>query len=250
MSPAAARSDTTARASAPAGQLFASERRRRVLIIEDDCRVRQMVQLALAEEGFAVEEVATGEEGIEEFGRQEFDVVCLDLLLPGRDGLQVCREIRRESSVPIIVVTARSDSDDVVCALEAGADDYISKPFRIQELSARIRALLRRADGAGLRGRVQVGPVEILPRDGLVLRSGDPVEVTRTEFRVLRELAESRGAVLSREELLERVWGRGYFGDIRLVDVHVGRLRRKIESNPRRPQVVVTVRGMGYRLGM
>jgi DNA-binding response OmpR family regulator len=136
----------------------------------------------------------------------------------------------------------------VVQGLEAGADDYISKPFELPELVARIRALLRRVN-SGTRRRVEVGPVEIRPSEGVVLRAGRPVALTRTEFRLLCELADDPGRVLSREELLERVWGHGYFGDSRLVDVHIARLRRKIEPDGREPEVVLTVRGLGYRLG-
>jgi DNA-binding response OmpR family regulator len=221
-----------------------------VLLIEDDARIRHLLRLALAQEGFTIHEAPTGEEGLEAVTELELDLVCLDLMLPGTDGFQVCRDIRRDSDVPIVLVTARTDSHDVVGGLEAGADDYISKPFRVPELAARIRALLRRADGARLRDRVRAGDVEILARDGLVMRGGKPVALTRTEFRLLCQLAEEPGRVLSREDLLDRVWGCDYFGDSRLVDVHIGRLRRKVESDPREPQVVLTMRGLGYRLAV
>lgn len=221
---------------------------RGVLLIEDDERIRRAVRLGLRQEGFDVGEAATGEDGLAAMADHDVDLVCLDLMLPGADGLEICRAIRRSSAVPVIMVTARADSQDVVGGLEAGADDYISKPFELPELAARIRALLRRVDGSARR-RVEVGPVEIRPHEGVVLCTGRPVALTRTEFRLLCELAEDPGRVLSREQLLERVWGHNYFGDNRLVDVHIARLRRKVESETGEPQVVLTVRGLGYRLG-
>lgn len=221
---------------------------RAVLFIEDDERIRRAVRLGLGQEGFEVGEAATGEAGLAAMADRDFDLVCLDLMLPGADGIDVCRAIRRNSDIPVIMVTARTDSRDVVEGLEAGADDYIGKPFQLPELAARIRALLRRVD-ASARRHVEVGAVEIRPDEGVVLRGGSPVALTRTEFRLLCELADDPGRVLSREQLLERVWGHGYFGDSRLVDVHVARLRRKIEPDGREPEVVVTVRGLGYRLG-
>jgi DNA-binding response OmpR family regulator len=219
-----------------------------VLIIEDDPRIRRIVQITLQREGLDVTEADSGEAGLESMEGRDFDVVLLDLMLPGKDGFEVCREIRRTSNVPIIMVTARGDSHDVVAGLEAGADDYVSKPFVPKELSARIRALARRTRAPEPRMRVTVGSLEIAPQDGTVTRRGELVNVTRTEFRLLCELAMEPGRVLSREELLERVWGYDYFGDSRLVDVHVRRLRKKVEDDPSHPTVVVTVRGMGYRI--
>ena len=221
---------------------------RSVLIIEDDPRIRRVVQMTLQREGLEVTEAATGEEGLDRIGERPFDVILLDLMLPGRDGFEICREIRRTSSTPVIMVTARSDSHDVVAGLEAGADDYISKPFVPQELSARIRALARRSRGALELQHYSIKDLEIAPQKGSVTRAGRPVELTRTEFKLLCELAAERGRVLSREELLERVWGYDYFGDSRLVDVHVRRLRMKIEPDPSHPTLLTTVRGMGYRL--
>jgi DNA-binding response OmpR family regulator len=221
---------------------------RSVLIIEDDPRIRRIVQITLQREGLDVSEADSGESGLEQLGERDFDVVLLDLMLPGKDGFEVCREIRRTSNVPIIMVTARGDSHDVVAGLEAGADDYVSKPFVAKELSARIRALARRTRVPEPRVRITVGGLEIAPRDGTVSRDGEPVNLTRTEFRLLCELAEEPGRVLSREELLQRVWGYDYFGDSRLVDVHVRRLRKKVEEDPGNPTVVTTVRGMGYRI--
>ncbi|WP_318014202.1 response regulator transcription factor [Geodermatophilus sp. YIM 151500] len=219
-----------------------------VLIIEDDVRIRRIVAMALRSEGLDVQEAGSGEEGLERLGERRFDVILLDLMLPGVDGFEVCRRIRRTSDTPVIMVTARADSHDVVAGLEAGADDYVTKPFVAKELSARIRALVRRSRGTGLRQRITVGDIEIAPEEGTVTRGGEAVELTRTEFKLLTELALESGRVLSREELLERVWGYDYFGDSRLVDVHVRRLRKKVEADPSNPTVVTTVRGMGYRI--
>ncbi|MGY1780614.1 response regulator [Geodermatophilus sp. SYSU D01036] len=221
---------------------------RSVLIVEDDPRVRRIVQMTLQREGLDVTEADSGEAGLKRLGERDFDVVLLDLMLPGKDGFEVCREIRRTSNVPIIMVTARGDSHDVVAGLEAGADDYVSKPFVAKELSARIRALARRTRVPEPRTHITIGGLDIAPQDGTVTRDGRPVDLTRTEFRLLCELAADPGRVLSREELLERVWGYDYFGDSRLVDVHVRRLRKKVEEDPGNPTVVTTVRGMGYRV--
>jgi DNA-binding response OmpR family regulator len=205
--------------------------------------------MALEDEGWVVEEAETGEQALEQFGRSPSDVVLIDIMLPGVDGFEVCRSIRRSSDVPIVMVTARADTHDVVAGLEAGADDYLTKPFAPKELSARIRALMRRArkpDAATT--TMRFGDLEIIPDAGVVKRSGQELHLTKTEFRLLCELASSPGRVFSREVLLERVWGYGYFGDGRLVDVHVRRLRTKIEADPANPRHVATVRGLGYKL--
>ncbi len=221
----------------------------RILIIEDDERIRTALRLALEDEGWSVEEAGSGEEALAAFDRSPADVVLVDITLPGRDGFDVCRSLRRESDVPIVMVTARSDTHDVVGGLEAGADDYLTKPFAPKELSARIRALLRRARAAGADNAPLVfEDLEILPEEGLVKVRGEEAPLTKTEFRLLVELGSQPGRVLSREVLLERVWDLGYFGDGRLVDVHVRRLRTKIEVDPANPRHVVTVRGMGYKL--
>ncbi len=224
---------------------------KRVLLIEDDARVRRTLRLALQDEGYDVTEAADGEQGLEALSRAEPDVVLLDIMLPDADGFSVCRSIRRGSRVPVIMVTARTDSHDVVAGLEAGADDYVTKPLVAKELSARIRALLRRVEPATDRRprRAEVGDLVVGLDDGVVTRAGEPVALTRTEFRLLVELVLAEGRILSREDLLERVWGYGYFGDTRIVDVHVRRLRTKIEPDPSNPRRVVTVRGLGYRLG-
>jgi len=221
----------------------------RILAVEDDERIRTAVKLALEDEGWIVDEAASGEEAVVIFLRQPADVVLIDIMLPGIDGFELCRTLRRTSDVPIVMVTARADTHDVVAGLEAGADDYLTKPFAPKELSARIRALLRRARPANpAHPRLVFGDLEIVPDEGKVLRSGQEIHLTKTEFRLLCELAENPGRVFSREELLEQVWGYGYFGDGRLVDVHIRRLRTKVEIDSANPRHVVTVRGLGYRL--
>jgi DNA-binding response OmpR family regulator len=221
----------------------------RILAVEDDERIRTAVRLALEDEGWTVAEAATGEEALAQFQHQPADVVLIDIMLPDIDGFEVCRSIRRTSDVPIVMVTARADTHDVVAGLEAGADDYLTKPFAPKELSARIRALLRRARTSEVSSpHLRFGDLEIVPEEGVVRRNGRDVHLTKTEFRVLVELAQSPGRVFSREVLLERIWEHGYFGDGRLVDVHVRRLRTKIEADPANPRHVVTVRGLGYKL--
>ena len=223
----------------------------RILIVEDDKRIRSSMRLALEEEGYVVEDVSNGEEAVDRFAEEPAELVLIDIMLPGIDGFETCRTLRRHSTVPIIMVTARSDTHDVVAGLEAGADDYVTKPFVAKELAARIRALLRRSrpDDSGT-SVLSFGDVEIEPDAGVVRRGGEEVHCTRTEFRLLCELADHPGKVLSREHLLERVWGYDYFGDGRLVDVHVRRLRTKIEPEPANPRFILTVRGMGYKLAV
>jgi DNA-binding response OmpR family regulator len=221
----------------------------RILAVEDDERIRAAVKLALEDEGWTVAEAATGEDALTQFQGEPADVVLIDIMLPGIDGFEVCRSIRRSSDVPIVMVTARADTHDVVAGLEAGADDYLTKPFAPKELSARIRALLRRARTTDPAiSHLHFGDLEIVPEEGVVTRDGEEVHLTKTEFRLLVELASSPGRVFSREVLLERVWGYGYFGDGRLVDVHIRRLRTKVERDAANPQHVVTVRGLGYKL--
>jgi DNA-binding response OmpR family regulator len=217
--------------------------------VEDDERIRMAVKLALEDEGWTVDEAANGEEALALFTRAPTDVVLIDIMLPDIDGFEVCRAIRRNSDVPIIMVTARDDTHDVVAGLEAGADDYLTKPFAPKELSARIRALLRRTRATDPTSpHLRFGDLEIIPDEGVVRRGGRDVHLTRTEFRLLIELATSPGRVFSREVLLDRVWGYDYFGDGRLVDVHVRRLRTKVEADPANPRHVVTVRGLGYKI--
>ena len=223
--------------------------RARILLLEDDPRIRAAMRMALEHEGHKVHEVASGEQALRVFAEEPADIALIDLMLPGMDGFEVCRALRQASDLPIIMVTARTDSHDVVAGLEAGADDYITKPFVAKELSARIRALLRRARGQAMaRTRSRFGEIEVLPEEGVVRRAGQDLHLTKTEFRLLCELAANAGKVRSREELLESVWGYDYFGDGRLVDVQVRRLRAKVEPDPADPRHVVTVRGMGYKL--
>lgn len=224
----------------------------RVLLVEDDERIRAALGLALADEGYEVVETATGEEALEVVD-PDLDVVLLDLMLPGIDGIEVCSRLRSRGDLPIIIATARSDTADVISGLEAGADDYVTKPLIAGELAARIRALLRRrrpdtASAAPVGTVVAVGDIEIHPAREVVERDGTALHLTHTEFRLLLELASARGDVVTREQLLQRVWGYDYFGDTRLLDVHIRRLRRKIEHDPDQPALVLTVRGSGYRV--
>lgn len=221
----------------------------RVLTVEDDERIRASVKLALEDEGWIVDEAPTGEDAIAIFQDTPADVVLIDIMLPGIDGFELCRTIRKLSDVPIVMVTARIDTHDVVAGLEAGADDYLTKPFAPKELSARIRALLRRVrPSAPGHSKLVFGNLEIIPDEGKVTLGGKDVPLTKTEFRLLCELAHDPNGVFSREVLLDKVWGHGYFGDGRLVDVHIRRLRMKVEVDPAEPTHVVTVRGLGYRL--
>ncbi|MCG8917721.1 response regulator transcription factor [Actinokineospora sp. PR83] len=229
----------------------------RMLIVEDDDRVRTSLRLALEDEGYAVDEAASGEAAVEALSRHgEPDLMIVDLMLGGMDGFTCIRTVRLHSNVPIIVVSAKVDTHDVVAALEAGADDYVTKPFEIKEITARLRALRRRAtvaapaDTAPQEQVLQSGehPLVLSAGAGTVRRGDEEIHLTLTEFRLLCELAENPGRVLSRTALLDRVWDRGYFGDERIVDVHVRRLRTKIERDPSAPDVVITVRGLGYRL--
>jgi len=222
-----------------------------LLFIEDDDQIRLALSMALEDEGYEVREAPDGTSGLSGFAEREADLVLLDLRLPDMSGFDVCRALRARSIVPIIIITAQTDTYDLVAGLEAGADDYITKPVVPKELAARIRALLRRVqlhESSAAPRATRFGDVELRREQGIVLKDGREVSLTKTEFRLLCEFADHVGSVLSRDQLLERVWGYEYLGDSRLVDAHVRRLRVKIEDHPDEPRLIVTVRGLGYRL--
>src|SRR5919106_7039377 len=220
----------------------------RILVVEDDRRVRRATSLSLEHEGYEVWEAADGEAGLRLLAEHSPDLVILDVMLPGADGFEVCREIRRQSDVPIVFLTAKTDTTDVVVGLESGGDDYLTKPFEMKELVARIRALLRRVRTEPAQSKIAIGPLEIEPEAGEVTVRGRPVRLTKTEFELLRCLASRPNRIFTREVLLEQVWGYDYLGDSRLVDVHVRRLRAKVEVDPADPKLIQTVRGFGYKL--
>ncbi|WP_199734791.1 MtrAB system response regulator MtrA [Cellulomonas sp. PhB143] len=222
--------------------------KQRVLVVDDDAALSEMIGIVLRSEGFEPMFCADGDQALEAFRSSQPDLVLLDLMLPGRDGTEVCRLIRAESGVPIIMLTAKTDTVDVVLGLESGADDYVSKPFKPKELVARIRTRLRRTDEPA-QEVLTVGDIEVDVPGHRVARDGEQISLTPLEFDLLVALARKPWQVFTREVLLEKVWGYRHAADTRLVNVHVQRLRSKIEHDPENPEIVLTVRGVGYKAG-
>ena len=225
--------------------------REQILVVDDDPALAEMLQIVLRQEGFGTEWCATGDQALSAFLQTQPALVLLDVMLPGLDGIKVCRQIRELSGVPIIMLSARSDTVDVVRGLEEGADDYVAKPFKAKELVARVRARLRPSsrgaeDGSEL---LRIGDLAISTRSHTVRRGDTTINLTPLEFDLLVALARRPRQVLSRELLLEEVWGYKHAADTRLVNVHVQRLRAKVEADPERPEIIITVRGVGYRAG-
>jgi two-component system response regulator MtrA len=220
----------------------------RVLVVDDDASLAEMLSIVLRQEGFDAATVHRGDQALDAFRRYRPDVVLLDLMLPGVDGIEVCQQIRRESGVPIVMLTAKGEVGDVVRGLESGADDYVVKPFKPKELLARIRARVRRFDSLGTEP-LTIGDLTIDVAGHQVSRDQTTINLTPLEFDLLVCLARKPQQVFSREVLLEQVWGYRHAADTRLVNVHVQRLRSKVEHDPENPEIVVTVRGVGYKAG-
>ncbi len=219
-----------------------------VLLVEDDDSIREATALSLERAGFRVTTSADGRDALELLHRERFDLIVLDVMLPIVDGFQVCREVRRDSNVPIVMLTALTEPSDVVVGLELGADDYVTKPFDMPVLVARARAVLRRTVSKPETTVMRVGDLEVDECAFAARKRGREVSLTATEFRLLAELTRRPGQVFTREVLLDAVWGYDYLGDSRLVDVAIQRLRGKIEDDPAHPRLITTVRGVGYRL--
>lgn len=218
----------------------------KILVVDDDPAISELLSIVLETEGFSTTAVVDGAEAIPTFHAENPDLILLDLMLPGMNGIDICREIRKESAVPIIMLTAKTDTVDVVLGLESGADDYVQKPFKTKELIARIRARLRQTDAPD-DGIIRIADLIIDINGHTVTRDGEDLGLTPIEFELLHTMAEKPGQVFSRKDLLNQVWGYAHATDTRLVNVHVQRLRSKIEIDPENPQVVLTVRGVGYK---
>lgn len=220
----------------------------RILVVDDDLALAEMIGIVLGSEGFDVATCSDGVQALDVFHQENPDLILLDVMLPGMDGIEICTRIRKESDVPIVMLTARTDTADVVAGLEAGADDYVPKPFKPKELVARVRARLRGREEA-VDERLVLGDLVIDVSGHTIHRGGEEILLTPLEFDLLVALGRAPWRVFSREELLEKVWGYRHAADTRLVNVHVQRLRSKIERDPEKPEVVITVRGVGYRAG-
>lgn len=219
----------------------------KILIVDDEANVRQLVRSYLGKEGYQVLEAADGASALTLARREKPDLVVLDLMLPEVDGLEVARILRGESDVFILMLTARTEESDKLIGLGIGADDYLTKPFSPRELVARVKAMLRRSEKTAP-SVLRAGDIEVDPERHEARVAGQPLELTSKEFEILAELAANPGIVYSREKLLENVWGYDYFGDERVVDVHMAKLRKKLEDDPASPRRLVTVRGVGYKL--
>lgn len=216
-----------------------------VLVVDDEQPIAEILQFNLEKEGYEVTCAYDGDEALDKAKAEDFDIILLDIMLPSKDGMEVCRDIRKTSNIPIIMLTAKDSEIDKVLGLELGADDYVTKPFSARELTARVKANLRRHheapdSDAAKSNEIKIGDLTIHPDAYLVTKRGEPIELTHREFELIHYLARHMGQVMTREHLLQTVWGYDYFGDVRTVDVTVRRLREKVEDNPSRPAWIVT----------
>ncbi|WP_170008556.1 response regulator YycF [Bacillus fonticola] len=226
---------------------------KRILVVDDEKPIADILEFNLKKEGYDVHCAYDGNEALEKVEELKPDLILLDIMLPQRDGMEVCREIRKKHEMPIVMLTAKDSEIDKVLGLELGADDYVTKPFSTRELIARVKANLRRHQQVATNSNdspteIEVGAITIQPEAYLVLKRGDRIELTHREFELLHYLARHIGQVMTREHLLQTVWGYDYYGDVRTVDVTIRRLREKIEDNPSHPAWIVTRRGVGYYL--
>lgn len=220
----------------------------KILLIEDEDSIRESVAFLLEKEGFIVVQENDGLRGVETFEKENSDLILLDLMLPGLDGLEVCKRIRKSSNVPIIMLTAKDTELDKVLGLELGADDYITKPFSSRELTARVKAILRRVkESFEANDVVETKTVVVDPLKHKVFVRGEEIKLPLKEFDLLLYLSQNPGRVLTREQIIDRIWGHDYFGDTKTLDVHIKRIRSKIEKNPNNPEIIQTIRGLGYK---